>query len=751
MPQMLLPVFPPGTTRINDLIGFEAKDGIVYYFHGILPVFSHDEADLNSFRFITSQLVVGGNVKQIEISKAFGIPYISVKRNVALLRKEGSHAFFKKKKGRTAHILTEKVLKKIQRLLDQGISVKAISKKLNIKAPTIRKGIQKGKLKKKKKPETNKTEDLQKSTTKSQRNTEDNKAGMGIACTRETDRYLASIGKLGEAAPSFETAIDVQSAGVLFCLPALLMNGLLAKSDDCFSLPSGYYGLETIIMILAFAALLRIQSIEQIRYWDTGEMGKLVGLDRIPEVKTFREKIRIISDKGDPAKWSRELAIMWMEQHPDLKGTLYVDGHVRPYYGNQTKLPRRYVSRQRLCLRGVTDYWINDALGQPFFVVPKTINSGMLSVLRQEIIPRLLEDVPNQPDKDILELEENRYLNRFGIVFDREGYSPEFMNEMWGSRISCYTYKKNVKDEWPKDEFVETHVTFPNGEIQSMEIAERGTYYAKEELWVREIRKLTHSGHQTVIVATDYMKDAGIISGLMFSRWSQENFFKYMMKHYGIDKLIDYNTDKMDDTKKLINPVYRELDSRIRSSNAKLSRKKAQYCDLLMTDEIEEKKVKKFVHKKSKCKDDLDKLEQEVSVLKKERKETARHIKFSELPKTEKFDKLKKSGKQLLDTIKMISYRGETAIVTILREYVLKKDDARSIARQIFATDADMEPDYEKGVLKVVLHNMTNPMNNRYVIKLCDVLNDSETIFPGTNLRLIFDSVSNQIHRDQEF
>jgi len=590
MPQMLLPVFPPGTTRINDFIGFKVETGKVYYFHGILPVFKHDEEDLNSFRFITSQLVVSGNVKQVEIANAFGITYISVKRNVALLRKEGPNAFFKKKKGRSAHVLTEKVLKQIQRLLDKGISVSAISEKLNIKAPTIRKGIQKGKLKRKKKAETNKAEDLQKTTTKSQRNTEDNKTGMGIACTRETDRYLASIGKLDEASPSFEPAMDVQSAGVLFCLPALLENGLLAKSDDCFALPSGYYGLETIIMILAFAALLRIQSIEQIRYWDTGEMGKLVGLDRIPEVKTLRQKIRIISDKGDPAKWSRDLAIMWMEKNPDLKGTLYVDGHVRPYYGNQTKLPRRYVSRQRLCLRGVTDYWINDALGQPFFVVPKTVNSGMLSVLREEIIPRLLEDVPNQPDKGILELEENRYLNRFGVIFDREGYSPVFMKEMWGRRISCYTYKKNVTDKWDKDEFVETDITFPNGEIQSMKIAERGTYYAKEKLWVREIRKLTDSEHQTVIVTTDYMNDAGIIAGLMFSRWSQENFFKYMMKHYGIDKLIDYNTDKMDDTEKLVNPAYRELDARVRSSNAKLSRKKAEYGDLLLTDEIKEKK-----------------------------------------------------------------------------------------------------------------------------------------------------------------
>jgi len=574
---------------------------------------------------------------------------------------------------------------------------------------------------------------------------------MGIGCTREDDRFLASIGKLDEASPNFEPALDVQSAGVLFSLPALLANGLLARPENWFSLPPGYYGLETILMVLAFAALLRIQTIEQIRYWDTGEMGKLVGLDRIPEVKILRQKIKILSEKGDPSGWSRELATMWMDQHPDLGGTLYVDGHMRPYYGKQTKLPRRYVSRQRLCLRGVTDYWINDALGQPFFVVPKTINSGLLSVLREEIIPRLLEDVPNQPDKEMLKLEENRYLARFGIIFDREGYSPVFMKEMWDNHICCYTYKKYVKDEWGQEQFVEMDITFPNGEIESMKIAEQGTYYPKEKLWVREIRKMTDSGHQTVIVSTDYMNEAGIISGLMFSRWSQKNFFKYMMKHYGIDQIIDYNIDKMYDTAQVVNPVYRELDAQIRSLNSKLSRKKAQYCDLLLTDEIEEKKVQNFVHKKSKCKEDIDKLEQEISVKKKERKETNKHITFSDLPENHKFDQLKKSSKQFLNTIKMIVYRAETSIVTIIREFSGRKDDVRSIVRQILETDADIEPDYEKGVLKVVLHNMTNPLHNRYVAKLCDILNDSETIFPETNLRLYFDSVSNQILTDQEF
>lgn len=742
MPQLQLPIFPTGLIPINNLIGFEKREGRVYYFHGILPVFSHEEDDIESFRFITSQLVVSGNVKQIEISKAFGIAYINVKRNAKTLRKDGPKGFFKKRKGKSAHVLTSDKIKKAQRLLYKGSDASEIGQKIDVKASTIRKAIQKGRLFRKgieKKDE--KEPGVLVAKTKRDRAILDSEASMGIACTRENERILAALGELTEAIPEFRSNIDVKSAGVLLALPALLMNGLLEHSDQIFSLPKGYYGMQSIFIILAFAALLRIQSIEALRYSEAGEMGKLVGLDRIPEVKTLRKKINYLTVDDKPEEWSKQLSKKWMEDYPELAGALYVDGHERVYHGKKTKLPKRYFARERLCLRGVTDYWVNDALGQPFFVVSKSVNPGMLKVLRTEIVPRLMKDVPNQPGNN--ELEADRYLFRFGIVFDREAYSPAFFKAMWKERIVCYTYRKYAGKDWPEFEFMEKKVFFPSGEESVMKLAERGLYYAKENIWVREIRKLTESGHQTALVTTDYHNDAADIAGKMFSRWSQENFFKYMMKHFGIDSLIDYQVENIDETILVVNPRYRELDSQIRSLNSKLSRKKSEYGDLILKQEIEENEIKDYVQKKSELKDDIDRMVNEVEELKSKRKEAGKHIPFSELPTGEKFQELKKSGKQFIDTIKMIAYRAETALVNILRGNILKKDEARSIVRQIFTTDADIEPDNEKAVLKVCIHNMTSPRNNRYVEKLCKVLNESETTFPGTNLRLIYDLVSN--------
>jgi prepilin-type processing-associated H-X9-DG protein len=92
--------------------------------------------------------------------------------------------------------------------------------------------------------------------------------------------------------------------------------------------------------------------------------------------------------------WGQTLSQEWMEQDPDAAGFLYADGHVRVYHGAQTQLPRRYVARQRLCLRGMTDYWVNDWLGRPFFVVSSPFTAGLLETLKRAIVPRLLAEVP---------------------------------------------------------------------------------------------------------------------------------------------------------------------------------------------------------------------------------------------------------------------------------------------------------------------------------------------------------------------
>jgi len=146
MPQMQLPVFPPGVTHINSNLAFEKKDGKVTYFNGTLPVFVHDENDLNTFQMITSQFYVNGTVKQAEICRAFGVKAINVKRAVKKYREHGAAGFYTPRKTRGSSVLTSKVLREAQSLLDQDEQPADVAAKLGIKSNTFNKAILDGRL-----------------------------------------------------------------------------------------------------------------------------------------------------------------------------------------------------------------------------------------------------------------------------------------------------------------------------------------------------------------------------------------------------------------------------------------------------------------------------------------------------------------------------------------------------------------------------------------------------------------------------
>ena len=161
---------------------------------------------------------------------------------------------------------------------------------------------------------------------------------MGRGATATLERLAASLGQLGAMDPRFEDALDIPKGGVLLALPALLLSGLLRHASQYFRLPPGFYGLETIFLLLAFMALARLKSIEALRYCAPGEWGKLLGLDRIPEVRTLRAKLKHLAEQEQAFEWSAALCTEWMAAAPEEAAVLYVDGHVRVYHGSQTPL-----------------------------------------------------------------------------------------------------------------------------------------------------------------------------------------------------------------------------------------------------------------------------------------------------------------------------------------------------------------------------------------------------------------------------
>lgn len=573
---------------------------------------------------------------------------------------------------------------------------------------------------------------------------------MGVGTTNVLDRVMASVGLLPANPIRFLPCQDVSHGGVLLALPALLACGLLRYSAKYFHLPQGYYSLANIFLLLGLMTLNRVKSVEQLRRYAPGEWGKILGLDRCPVAETLREKIQLITQSSSAVEqWAAALAVDWIQAEKaegSAGGLLYlVDGHVRVYHGSQTKLPRHYVARQRLCCRATTDYWVNQPDGSPVFKINQAVDPGMIEVIREQIVPRLESDIPNQPTAE--QLKADRWLCRFRLVFDREGYSPDFFKQMWEKRIACQTYRKGPYEPWPVEEFAETAVRLGNGTAVHWKLAERGVLLGakpNEQIWVREVRKLTERGHQTSVVGTQFGLDKAEIARDQFGRWSQENFFHYAGRSFDLDRLIDYQLESVPDTVEVVNPLWRQLDGQVRAQRAELARQKQEFGNLTLQGEIETGKVQEFLSRKQALQEEIQRREAQLIELKNQRKGQERKIPISQLPEAERFDQLSNRSKHFIDTIKIIAYRAETALVHILREKIQAhhKDEARSLARQIFQTEANLIPDPQAKTLTVEIHGLSTPRDDAALEHLCAELTATETKYPNTDLRLIYKKVS---------
>jgi transposase-like protein len=572
---------------------------------------------------------------------------------------------------------------------------------------------------------------------------------MGYATTRSMERVAAAMGLLASAPIEFQTVCDVPQGGVLLALPALLAQGLLRYSPQMYQLPEGFYGIDSIFLLLAFMALARIGSLEQLRYEPPGEWGKLLGLDRIPEVRTLRAKLkRLCQDLGRALRWNAELAKEWIARQKDAELYFYCDGHGRVYHGEQTALPRHYVARERLCLRATTDYWINALDGQPFLYLNKEVDPGLIATLKQDVIPWLEACVPKSPDQQ-KRLAHDPRAHWFTIVFDREGYSPELFEQMRQKRIAVLTYHKFPKQDWSAAEFTPHSVPLSGGETLTLKLAERGTQLSNK-LWVREIRKLTDSGHQTPMLTTNFQAPMTALAVSLFARWSQENFFRYMREHYSLDRLVEYGTELVPDAISVVNPQWRKLDSQIRSKTGQRYRLTAQFGALALSEEPTESELQGYQQRKGQLQEQIQHLDLEIDTLKQQRQQTPHHIPVKSLPEEDRFTRLRTERKHFVDTIKMIGYRAETSLASLLREHLARSDDARVLLPQIFHNEVDLVPDSVTSTLTVRLHHLTQAAHDQAIAQLCATLNETQTVFPGTNLKLIFEIGSSKIPPGQE-
>jgi hypothetical protein len=564
---------------------------------------------------------------------------------------------------------------------------------------------------------------------------------MGIATTRHEQRAAAMLGLLNEAPVRFEPNEAVDNAGVLFLLPALLAQGLL-QTKEIYQYPqASYYSHESIILTLALMALMRIKNPEQLKNCKPGEIGRIIGLDRIPETKCLRGKIDVFSQQEKSWELNKQLIDQWYkqdEQDEQYELFFYIDGHVRIYYGDTANLPAKYVSRQKLCLSATTEFWVNDEEGLPVMVIIGELTEKLQTIIEYTIIPKLIEagsikniDQDNPPQTP-----------QCTLVFDREAYHPAFFIRLWKQyRIAIITYRKFVKDKWEG-------IVFKSHEVQvlqsktTMLLCEQET--SIENHVFREIRRLGSNDHQTSILTTHPFLAMEIIAGKMFGRWIQENFFRYLIADYDFDKLIQYEVKAIDENKEVVNPQHRRLSHALKKLREKISRQKAYFYPLAekamdkTLDNIEGLYKQQADHAEQ-----LKLLQQQEQELVIQLKDVPNRIKLSQMPLESRYNKLHTESKLFMNIIKMICYRAETTFANLLQEYLARvTDEKRMLVKQIINTAADLLPDYENKKLVIVLHSLSAPRFNAAVEKIIPLLNDTQTVFPGTDLVLVFKTTS---------
>jgi hypothetical protein len=152
---------------------------------------------------------------------------------------------------------------------------------------------------------------------------------------RSMDRLLAAMGLLDDTLPLFAATRRLRRAGVLLAIPTLVASGLLSTAEKIYAtLGPAFYGQRTTLVAYVLFALLRIPQPEALKEYPP-ELGRIFGLDRMPEVRTLRGKLaRLASLKGSSYQLGREIARQRIAEGGEVLGFLYIDGHVRTYHGN---------------------------------------------------------------------------------------------------------------------------------------------------------------------------------------------------------------------------------------------------------------------------------------------------------------------------------------------------------------------------------------------------------------------------------
>jgi hypothetical protein len=547
---------------------------------------------------------------------------------------------------------------------------------------------------------------------------------------RGAERVFARFGLLESAPAVFTPCARAPLAGLLLALPALAATCLIETAHEVYGvLPNGFYSLDAMLCEGVFRALLGEARVEGATRIDPVALGRVLGLDRAPEVKTIRRKIGLLAKASKASDWIAAMARRHVEACPEQAAVYYVDGHVRAYQGTR-KIAKTHVPRLKFPAPATVETWVSDAAGDPLLVVMAQPAASLAGELRR-LMPELRAMVGD--DRRVL------------VGFDRGGWSPALFADLDAAGFDTLTWRKGHAPDIDETRFCEHSHTDEHGRTHTWRLAD-----TREELDItegprkgqvfsmRQISLLDSTRtRQMHILTTRADLPAAEIRYRMGSRWRQENHYRYGRIHFDLDSHDTYRVGDDDAERMVPNPAkkiaYQQVEKARRALHlAETLRDRdllAASCPppgatAVLTNAMIDT-INADVHA---AQDGLD------AAL------AAHQAIPARLPLAQV-----NPGQQILDAetklvhhaIRIAAYNTTRSLARAIvtdTGYARADDDAHTLIRTALASSGDIIPDHR--ALHIRLDPLPTPRQTAAIAELCQVLNATDTVYPGTTLTL---------------
>jgi transposase-like protein len=677
-------------------------------------------------RLAAVQLVRVGAARVNEVAAGFGVTPESLRRWRVSVTGEGVAALAPVKKGpKGPTVLTGAKASEIRRLRAGGASLRATAAAAGVSTDTVRRALAS--------QEAASLESVAKTDESTAGPTQPVLPVLPEPMDRSGERAAARAGLLECAAPVFAPAARVPLAGLFLALPALETTGLLACAKETFgALPDGFYGLETMLLDAVLRALAGEPRAEGATRFDPVALGRVLGMDRAPEVKTIRRKIGLLAETGKAGDLFTALATHHLSgsngDGGDLAAVLYVDGHVRAYQGGR-KIGKVHSTRLKFPTPATEETWVADAHGAPVLVVMAEPGAALTGELRR-LLPTLRTIIGD--DRRVL------------VGFDRGGWSPALFQHMSSEGFDVLTWRKGTTDDIDDSLFAEVAHTDGHGETRTwtaadtqveLPIGATGEVFAMRQL-SRRVKVPGGGLRQIHILTTDTDLPAGEVIYRMGARWRQENYFRYARMRFALDSHDAYASTDDDPERSVPNPAKRKAYQKVLAAKTRYEKTLADTDAALLAARTPAPGTATVLITNTEHNAITAELFAAQTAL--EQAQAA----HQEIPARVPLGDIA-PGQQVLDTetkllshaIRMAAFNTASTLAREIRTntgYARADDEAHALIRQALTTSGDIDPS-RNGYLTIRLDPLPTRRATAAIAELCDHLTATETSYPGTD------------------